>query len=143
MTKLIQKRGTMTKFMALALLAVATVMFVCFNEGVTVFAAQATNAANAQTGATNLSDVTSPIIGLLKSILNVLIPLVAAVGTIYCVLLGVKFARAEEPQDREKAKQHLRNAIIGFVLIFILIVALTRAEPILSSWMVQNMKSIQ
>ena len=63
----------------------------------------------------------------------------AAVGTIYCVLLGVKYARAEEPQEREKAKQHLKNAIIGFVLIFVLIVALRRATPILQTWMAQNM----
>ncbi len=83
----------------------------------------------------NLGKITKPIEGLLNSILNVAIPLVGAVGAIFCVLLGVKFARAEEPQEREKAKQHLKNAIIGFVLIFVLIVALRLALPILTDWM--------
>ncbi len=65
-----------------------------------------------------------PIVELINSFLTPLIAIVGAVGTLYCVLLGVKYARAEEPQDREKAKAHLKGAIIGFVLIFILIVAL-------------------
>ena len=90
------------------------------------------------TGEVNLESVTAPIIGLITSIRRVAIPLVAAVGGLYCVLLGVKYAKAEEPQDREKAKQHLKSAIIGFVLIFILIVALGIATPILIQWMETN-----
>lgn len=86
----------------------------------------------------DLSTVTSPIIKLINSILEAAIPLVAALGALYCVLLGVKYARAEEPQDREKAKQHLKSAIIGFVLIFVLIVALRIATPILTDWMKAN-----
>jgi heme/copper-type cytochrome/quinol oxidase subunit 4 len=94
--------------------------------------------AQATTGNVDLSNVTSPIIGLVNSILNAAIPLVAAVGALYCVLLGVKYAKAEEPQDREKAKQHLKSAIIGFVLIFVLVVALRIATPILTDWMNAN-----
>ena len=90
------------------------------------------------TGEVNLESVTAPIIGLITSIRRVAIPLVAAVGGLYCVLLGVKYAKAEEPQDREKAKQHLKSAIIGFLLIFILIVALGIATPILIQWMETN-----
>ena len=83
----------------------------------------------------DLDKVTKPIEGLLKSILNVALPLVGAAGAVFCVFLGVKFAKAEEPQEREKAKQHLKNAIIGFVLIFVLIVALRISLPILTDWM--------
>lgn len=91
----------------------------------------------------SLTDVTAPIISLINTILTAAIPLVAAAGSLYCVLLGVKYARAEEPQDREKAKQHLKSAIIGFVLIFVLIVALRIATPILTEWMNANSKAIQ
>ena len=86
-------------------------------------------------GEVNLDDVTNPIVGLLKSILKYVIILVAAVGAIFCVTLGVKFARAEEPQEREKAKQHLKNAIIGYVLIFVLIVALSVGTNVMTQWM--------
>ncbi len=67
-----------------------------------------------------------------------MIAIVGAIGALYCVLLGVKFAKAEEPQDREKAKTHLKNAIIGFVLIFVLIVVLRLAMPQLLKWVQES-----
>lgn len=79
-------------------------------------------------------DVVNPIISLLNNLLGPLLGLVGAVGTLYCVLLGVKFAKAEEPQEREKAKGHLKNAIIGFVLIFVLIVALKLGMAEMVKW---------
>ena len=61
--------------------------------------------------------------------------IVAALGVIYCIILGAKLAKAEEPQDREKAKSSLKNAIIGFVLIFVLIAALNLMLDPLTEWM--------
>ena len=85
--------------------------------------------------AVNLNAVTAPIIGLLETVFNVLIPLVAAVGAIFCISLGIKYAKAEEPQEREKAKQHLKSAIIGFVLVFVLVVVLRIGTPLMQNWM--------
>ena len=79
--------------------------------------------------------VVNPVISLLNSLLGPILGLVGAVGTLYCVLLGVKFAKAEEPQEREKAKAHLKNAIIGFVLIFVLIVALKLGMKATTDWL--------
>ena len=79
--------------------------------------------------------VVNPIISLLNSLLGPILGLVGAIGTLYCVLLGVKFAKAEEPQEREKAKAHLKNAIIGFVLIFVLIVALKLGMAAMIDWL--------
>lgn len=91
------------------------------------------------TGETDaFSIMTNPIIGLLNSALSPLIALVVAIGAIYCVFLGVKLAKAEEPQEREKAKQHLKNAIIGFLLIFVLVVALKLGLKPLETWMNTN-----
>ena len=83
----------------------------------------------------DLGEVTEPIKGLIDQVFNVLIPVVGAIGAVYCISLGVKFSRAEEPQEREKAKQHLKNAIIGFVIIFVLVVAMRIAIPNLTGWM--------
>lgn len=82
--------------------------------------------------------VASPIVELIYSILGPLLAIVGAAGTIYCVVLGVKYAKAEEPQDREKAKGALKNAIIGFVLIFVLILALRILMPELIKWVNNN-----
>ena len=79
--------------------------------------------------------VVNPVISLLNSLLGPILGLVGAVGTLYCVLLGVKFAKAEEPQEREKAKAHLKNAIIGFVLVFVLVVALKLGMKAMTDWL--------
>lgn len=83
---------------------------------------------------TNFKKVVAPVVDLLNSLLGPLMAIVGAVGSLYCILLGVKYARAEEPQDREKAKQHLKSAIIGFVLIFVLIVVLNLLLPVMEDW---------
>ena len=84
--------------------------------------------------ATDFSKVYVPVVQLLNSLLGPLLAIVGAIGALYCVLLGVKYAKAEEPQEREKAKSHLKNAIIGFVLIFVLILALNLLLPIMKNW---------
>lgn len=85
-----------------------------------------------------LDSVVAPIVNLLNSILSPMLAIVGAVGALYCVILGVKYAKAEEPQDREKAKGSLKNAIIGFVLIFVLILGLTLLMPIMKQWVISN-----
>lgn len=88
--------------------------------------------------AANFTPVYEPIVALLNSLLTPLMAIVVAVGALYCVLLGVKYAQAEEPQQREKAKTHLKNAVIGFVLIFVLIFALNKLTPIMEGWVNSN-----
>ena len=83
---------------------------------------------------TNFDSITTPIVELIDSLLGPALAIVGAVGSLYCVVLGVKYAKAEEPQDREKAKTHLKSAIIGFVLIFVLMLALKLGTPILQDW---------
>ena len=87
---------------------------------------------------TNFDTITTPIVQLIDSLLSPALAIVGAIGSLYCVVLGVKYAKAEEPQDREKAKGHLKSAIIGFVLIFVLMLALKLAMPILQNWVYTN-----
>lgn len=82
----------------------------------------------------------APVVALIENMLSPLLAIVGAVGAIYCVILGVKYARAEEPQDREKAKGALKNAIIGFLLIFILLVVLKGLMPQMIKWVNSNYK---
>ena len=84
------------------------------------------------------AQVVAPIVSLLNSLMAPLLALVGAAGALYCVVLGVKFAKAEEPQEREKAKGALKNAIIGFVLIFVLILGLNIMMPQMIKWVNKN-----
>ena len=74
----------------------------------------------------------NPILAPVLEVLNAI--LWPAIGTIYCIILGVKLAKADEAGSREKAKKDLIGAIIGFVVIFVLIVGLKIAMPILQDW---------
>ena len=78
--------------------------------------------------------VAAPVVSLLNSLMAPLLAIVGAVGALYCVILGVKFAKAEEPQEQQKAKGALKNAIIGFVLIFVLILGLNLLMPSMIKW---------
>lgn len=80
------------------------------------------------------ASVVTPIVALLNSLMAPLLAIVGALGALYCVVLGVKYAKAEEPQEREKAKGALKNAVIGFALIFILVLALNLLMPIMIDW---------
>lgn len=87
------------------------------------------------TAANPFQAMVTPIIGLLDMVVGPAILLVGSLGAIYCILLGVKLAKAEEPQERDKAKNALKNAIVGFVLIFVLIIALRAGLPAMSAWL--------
>jgi len=91
------------------------------------------------TAAASLSEVVAPIVSLINSILPAALAVVGAIGSIYCVILGVKYAKAEEPQEHEKAKGHLKNAIIGFGLIFVLLVLLKLGTGYMTSWYTKYM----
>ena len=75
-----------------------------------------------------------PIVSLINSATGPVLAIVVALGAIYSIFLGVKLAKAEEPQDKMKAKGQLKNAIIGFVLIFVLIVVLRVATGPMLNW---------
>ncbi len=74
--------------------------------------------------AANLNEIIKPITSLINVAVPVLLTLVGSIGLIWCIILGVKYAKAEDPQEHEKAKKALINAIIGFVLIFVLLIML-------------------
>lgn len=82
----------------------------------------------------DFAPIIAPILEVINALLWPCIAIVGAVGTIYCVFLGIKISKADEQNSREKAKKDLIGAIIGFLVIFILIVALKIAMPILEEW---------
>lgn len=133
MKKVVKKLGSpkgikMMKVCSLALVAAFTVLAY---SGV----AYAT-----QQGA-DLSAVTNPVIGLINSLTKVLLPLVGAGGAVYAIILGFKYATAEEPQEREKRKQSIKSFLIGYVLIFVLLVVLKLGIPTLETWMTNSTSS--
>ena len=67
------------------------------------------------------------------SIINVVMPILIAVilvfGLIYGIILGVQFAKAEDTEQRDKAKQRLINVIIGVVVAAVLMAIIYAILP--------------
>ena len=78
-----------------------------------------------------VQEIVNPITQLINVVVPVLLGLVGSIGLIYCILLGVKYARSSDPQEHEQAKKALTHAIIGFVLIFVLLIMCNVALPYL------------
>ena len=82
----------------------------------------------------DMEKIVKPVLEVCNVLVPVLLAVVGAVGAIWCILLGVKYARADDPQEHEKAKKGLINAIICFVLIFVLLIMLQVGLGIFTEW---------
>ena len=82
----------------------------------------------------DMNSIVQPILDICKTLVPIMLAVVGAVGALWCILLGVKYARADDPQEHEKAKKGLVNAIIGFVLIFVLLIMLNIGTSVLTEW---------
>lgn len=70
------------------------------------------------------SGVVSPIYQFLDAFGPALIGILIGVGSLYCIILGVQYAKAEKGEERDTAKKKAVNAAISFGVIIILIVVL-------------------
>ena len=82
----------------------------------------------------DLNQIVKPLMDVLGVAVPVLLAVIGAIGAIWVIFLGVKYAKAEDPQEHEKARNSLKHAIIGFVLIFVLLIALKVAVDAFTSW---------
>lgn len=82
----------------------------------------------------DLEKIVNPLLQFCQVLVPVMLAVVGALGSIWVILLCVKFSRADEPQEHEKAKKALKNAIIGFVLIFILLIMLRVGLNVFEDW---------
>ena len=61
------------------------------------------------------------LLNVVVGVINPILILVAVAGTIYAIIVGVKFVKADSKDEREEAKQKLISVIIGIVVTFVLI----------------------
>lgn len=80
------------------------------------------------------SKIIEPLISVCNTLVPILLSAVAAIGAIWCIVLGVKYAKADDPQEHEKAKNGLKNAILGYVIIFLLLIMLYVGHEVLENW---------
>lgn len=81
-----------------------------------------------QTGDEGLNDfyasVFKPVVDILDAMLVPILILIGTAGSIYAIILGVNFSKAESSDKREEAKKRMINAIIGLVVTILLLILL-------------------
>ncbi len=82
----------------------------------------------------DVNAVASPIFELFSRFMPALLVIVASVGILYCAILGLKYSKTEGTRERELALEHLKSSVIGFVIIFVLILALSILTDFMSDW---------
>lgn len=85
-------------------------------------------AADSSSGITDASGffnkVMKPVVDILDGMLVPILILVGTAGSIYAIVLGVNFSKAESADKREEAKKRMINAIIGLVVTIVLLILL-------------------
>lgn len=84
--------------------------------------------------ADDLTRIVAPVIEVCENLVPVLLILVGAVGSLWCIFLGVKYIKAVDQQEHDQAKKALINSIIGFVAIFVLLIGLKVATGVFTDW---------
>ena len=67
-------------------------------------------------------EIIAPIISILNSLLVPVIILLGTAGTIYAIVLGVQYSKAETADKRDEAKKRLINAVIGIVIMLVALI---------------------
>ncbi len=86
----------------------------------------------------DIRKVKNPMVVLISSMLRPALALVGTIGTLYCITLGIRMVRSKGDDEKRRAKYYLKNAVIGFALIFGLILGLNIGIPLLISWVNEN-----
>lgn len=73
---------------------------------------------------TQVEKIVKPIDELFDVIIVPLLALIGGAGTIYAIVLGVQYSKAESSDKREEAKKRLVNTVIGFVVVLVLLIVL-------------------
>lgn len=68
--------------------------------------------------------ILGPIVDILDAMLVPILIIIGTAGSIYAIILGVNFAKAESADKREEAKKRMINAIIGLVVTIVLLILL-------------------
>ncbi len=65
-----------------------------------------------------------PILEVLDNLLIPVIILLGVAGSVYAIVLGVQYAKAESADKRDEAKKRLINAVIGIVIMLVALIGM-------------------
>ncbi len=103
-----------------------------------------------ETGTAAISSVVNKAYETFTSVVGVFLPVIIGVvllfGVVYGILLGIKFAKAEDTEARDKAKSQLINMVIGVLValvIAVIVFALLRGKTVKNLFTNNNQLTIE
>jgi len=69
-----------------------------------------------------VKNIINPIFDVLGWLIPVIMILLGIAGTIYAIVLGVNYAKAENAEQKDAAKKRLINVVIGVMVMIIALV---------------------
>ena len=78
--------------------------------------------ADSKTYSGNIPQWLEALINTAKNVINPILIVAATAGILYAIVVGVKFIKADNKEEREEAKQKLITVIVGIVVTLVLIV---------------------
>ena len=80
-------------------------------------------AAEAQNGTVDkvIAESYNTFIGIVNIVLPILMSVLLVLGMFYGIQIGVKYAKAEEDDEKKKAKGQLINVVVGVVIAIVFI----------------------
>lgn len=91
-----------------------------------------------------IMEILIPILEVLDNLLIPIIILLGVAGSVYAIVLGVQYAKAESADKRDEAKKRLINAVIGVVIMLVALIGMklfiTNA-PIIFDWVQSDGKN--
>ena len=71
-----------------------------------------------------LKTILAEVYDLINSLIVPILIIVATVGIIYSIVLGVNYAKAETSDQKEEAKKRIINVVVGVLLMIVLMMLL-------------------
>ena len=79
------------------------------------------------------------IVNAIESVLWPILIVVATVGSIYAIYLGINMAKAEDSSKRDEARRHLINAVIAMAVTVVMILLINLVIiPNIPGWVANN-----
>lgn len=82
----------------------------------------------------NFNNSLKTVYDVVGIIMPIVLTVIFIVGMFKCISLGIAYAKTDENGSHAQAKKDLTNAIIGFVLIFVLMLALYLLRTPIINW---------
>ena len=71
-----------------------------------------------------IQDIVNAMGEIINNIMWPAIAIILTLGIVYCIILGVNYAKAETSDKKEEAKKRIVNAVVGVVIMLALIAIL-------------------